>query len=231
MTEIVSTQNKAPGFTLIELLVVITIIALLAALLFPSFGGIRERGRQVTCLSNLRQLGMAAFMYEKDYRVLPRSYDYISNCNWRAATIANVTNGTLWPYVMKPELYICPTFRTQCDTPTAVWSYPQNYYVGWPVGKNRAPRASSVREPAHLIIYTEENWWTPVIVRDRFYSCAINDPAWCPDGRDGIGTFHNGAVHAVFLDGHAERITWNDPDTQRVLEYYGMPTWPGQLPQ
>jgi prepilin-type N-terminal cleavage/methylation domain-containing protein len=55
------------GFTLIELLVVIAIIAILAAILFLVFSQAREKARQASCLSNMRQLGNAWAMYTTDY--------------------------------------------------------------------------------------------------------------------------------------------------------------------
>src|SRR5579871_4526872 len=60
-------RRTRTGFTLIELLVVIAIIATLAAILFPVFSQAREKARQTTCLSNEKQIGLAAHMYMDDF--------------------------------------------------------------------------------------------------------------------------------------------------------------------
>ena len=55
------------GFTLIELLVVSAIIAILSAILFPVFARAREKARQTSCLSNVKQLALSMLMYVQDY--------------------------------------------------------------------------------------------------------------------------------------------------------------------
>jgi len=60
-------QTTLDGFTLIELLVAIAIIAILAAILFPVFAHARAQAQKTTCLSNLRQIGMAVQMYLQDH--------------------------------------------------------------------------------------------------------------------------------------------------------------------
>lgn len=67
-------MKKQQAFTLIELLVVIAIIAILAAILFPAFAQAREKARQVSCASNMRQLTLAFMQYTEDYdEMLPLS--------------------------------------------------------------------------------------------------------------------------------------------------------------
>lgn len=60
-------NRKANAFTLIELLVGSAIIAILAAILFPVFAQAREKARSASCLSNMKQLGLALNMYQQDY--------------------------------------------------------------------------------------------------------------------------------------------------------------------
>src|ERR1051326_3135396 len=72
------------GFTLLELLVVIFIVAVAVALLYPVFAQVRERGRQVVCLSQVRQHARAILMYSQDYdERLPVAWNQFgSSANW-----------------------------------------------------------------------------------------------------------------------------------------------------
>ena len=91
------------GFTLIELLVVIAIIAILAAILFPVFAKAREKARQSSCLSNLKQLSLACLSYVQDYdERMPQSY--ISTTNPRYSFIQ-----FLEPYVKNSQIFDCPS--------------------------------------------------------------------------------------------------------------------------
>ena len=77
------------AFTLIELLVVIAIIAILAAILFPVFAQAREQARTVSCVSNMRQIGLGVKMYAQDYDESYPLGTYPSARNWEVNTYVN----------------------------------------------------------------------------------------------------------------------------------------------
>src|SRR5437763_14539096 len=118
-------RNRKAAFTLIELLVVIAIIAIIAAILFPVFARAREKARQATCLSNLKQLGAAVMMYMSDYdEAFPFVLSYSGNCDCPANTgddgksvLFGVTGleprfqlvTVAAPYVRNTNIWYCPS--------------------------------------------------------------------------------------------------------------------------
>ncbi len=78
-----ASETKSFGFTLIELLVVIAIIAILAAILFPVFARARSKARDIVTISNLKQIGLAAKMYEQDYDGVTVLWENDGSVNYR----------------------------------------------------------------------------------------------------------------------------------------------------
>ena len=87
--------RRIKGFTLIELLVVIAIIAILAAILFPVFAQAREKARQTSCLSNLKQVSLGVMMYTQDYDESFPMGSYILGTMTAAVTWQDLTE----PYI------------------------------------------------------------------------------------------------------------------------------------
>ncbi|HEY3331865.1 MAG TPA: DUF1559 domain-containing protein [Capsulimonadaceae bacterium] len=110
-------MNKK-AFTLIELLVVIAIIAILAAILFPVFATAREKARQSSCASNLKQLSLAVTQYIGDYdETMPCGRPSGASTPPKYSGVA--WGGQVFPYVKAPAIYQCP------DDPASM-----NYYGG-----------------------------------------------------------------------------------------------------
>lgn len=102
-------RKSAAGFTLIELLVVVAIIAVLIAILLPALGQARTKARQVSCLNNLHQIGIATVMYENDHNgwavcVQPGDYNYSS---WSSGDYA-FQSLCKKKYISDEKIFHCP---------------------------------------------------------------------------------------------------------------------------
>lgn len=100
------------GFTLIELLVVIAIIAILAAILFPVFAKAREKARQSSCMSNVKQLMLGVLSYCQDYDEMTPGRR--KGCGTVVGTCGANPNYLTWidvvvPYLKNSQIYVCPS--------------------------------------------------------------------------------------------------------------------------
>ena len=206
--------TRRRGFTLIELLVVIAIIAILAAILFPVFAKAREKARQTSCLSNLKQLNLGFIQYLQDYDgIYPGGAPLNAQSmwgsiygNWLLPMTNNTslstsnpwpngeTGGALYPYVKNTQIYICPS-----DTGGQARgdSYSINSNLSW-------LNMAAITQPAA----------TPSVVCEGLN---IDDGYFCGGlGGDQPSYAHNGGANISFVDGHAK---WFIENEAQVLNY------------
>ena len=163
-----SALHTSPNaFTLIELLVTISIIAILAALLLPALAGAKENGRRIRCVSNLRQLGLAAQMYWHEnegqtFRYLVgdtnggRTYWF----GWikpgaEGTRDFDATYGALYPFLQGRGVEICPSLDYastiyKLKAKGAAYGYGYNLLLG------RTPLAiASLRQPEQTALFAD----------------------------------------------------------------------------
>lgn len=187
------TQYLKSGFTLIEVLVVVAIISSLLGILLPAVGQARKSAKRTSCLSNLKQIGLATELYVGEYEYYPKAW-IDSECRWM---------DLIKPFIAKKsKVYSYPSDRLQKPVqwdPEVVLSYGINCfnfagdkYCFW-----YFVRACDVARPAATVLFAD---CTP----GKYYC------GWLPwkEPVNGVDYRHpNNSFCAVLCDGHAETLT------------------------
>jgi len=172
-------KGRFDGFTLIELLVVIAIISILAAILFPVFARARENARRASCMSNLKQIGLAMMMYVQDYdeHYAPSvigtfrdtsTYTTGAACaglpcaQYYASDGINTGKYMSWmdvlhPYTKSVQIYQCPS-----QTLDLAPSYGYSAYInGWTFsGYNYQPiTMAAVPRPSEVVMFMDDHYY------------------------------------------------------------------------
>jgi prepilin-type N-terminal cleavage/methylation domain-containing protein/prepilin-type processing-associated H-X9-DG protein len=220
-------MTRSRGFTLIELLVVIAIIAILAAILFPVFARAREKARQASCQSNLKQLQLGEQMYIQDYdeNLLPET-------TWNYSGTYYHWQDKIYPYVKNAQLYDCPStpgggtandlaVRATPPGGNSWWSvnvprsgYGINYFLHqndpgtW---RGRPMRLGEIRFPAECWQHADSSHSNDVCWNGyRKIAFANVCGIGCNAGRDiADNTRHNQGSNIGFVDGHVKWLSYS----------------------
>lgn len=229
------------GFTLIELLVVIAIIAILAAILFPVFAKAREKARQASCQSNLKQLALCAHMYKSDYddKYPAGGFANITGCgNAKACGMQGTWHqagamAKLMPYAKNVQIFYCPSYGSNSATESArvvpvnaAFSIPDGM-VGYAGYGFLWTRSSDVN------YYLSPDSYSPMepLIVDQFDASNLGTGGYVNCGTINLAAAttaphfpHNDTLNIAFNDGHVKSLQYTQalfqgPSNLQITRY------------
>jgi prepilin-type N-terminal cleavage/methylation domain-containing protein/prepilin-type processing-associated H-X9-DG protein len=221
-------RSPRQAFTLVELLVVISIIAILLALLIPAATSANAQSRTVQCLSNLRQLYLAAEQYcESSKGYYPIAYYAESrpplsiSYNWDFTTTTNTATGQissspglLWVGSVSAPIQQCPAYDGKSNTaadPYTGYNYNASYIGGGKFASAVFPpiKAVKILRPSRCAIFGDGQFYGGA---DKFMRSPFPGPAdsyfnFASASSGTQGYRHRGKTNVVFADGHADTLS------------------------
>ena len=200
---------RRAGFTLIELLVVIAIIAILAAILFPVFAKAREKARQSSCLSNIRQIGTAIMSYAQDYdESMPLLYTDPAG-DGETTGVDYTWRSEILPYAKNAQIFQCPSKKQTSAFDGGMDAGENAGYamnaVHWSSGGSvpvYAQSLGSIQYPASCILLADSEG------SSSGFSNTDGDNAHGFVYSGNAAKRHNDGCNWAYCDGHAK---WNKP--------------------
>jgi prepilin-type N-terminal cleavage/methylation domain-containing protein/prepilin-type processing-associated H-X9-DG protein len=219
---------KKKAFTLVELLVVIAVIAVLLAVIVPSLARAKEQGRGISCLSNLRQLYLAAIVYTENHNgsfpiaYYSREIDSAKTSYYWDFTIGpnqEVLPGVLWQdEAMIEKIQQCPSYRGDSGTtsdPYTGYNYNTSYIGHGQLEMPPEPdRWNQMRRPAYCALFGDDQYVSgDISSANKFMRSPLaSDSDWNFSGRQAgtQGFRHNQRTNVVFCDGAVDtREEWH----------------------
>lgn len=208
--------SSGGGFTLVELLVVAAIIALLIGILLPAIGRTREISKRVVCLSNQRQMHLAATAYadtnQGRFPVAYWQYKDGPNVTWEITTLADGshTPGLLWDGEGSMEIQQCPSFDgpdAWTNAPFTGYNYNTSYLGHGQFEDIPTPtKISRIRQPSECMIFGDGGFAGGA---NKFMRAPFPNPgdAGFSGRHGGTQAFrHLDSTNGVFVDGHGATL-------------------------